>query len=195
MKKVLVADDAKNIRTLLAKSLQTDGYEVETAGDGREALEKALRTDPDVMLLDIKLPLISGTEVLTRLREAGKKTPVIIITAYATVKNAVDCTKMGAVAYLQKPFSINKVRSVLKELEETTDASGRPKHRKPEALRLIMSQQYDEAISLLQLLLAEAPLDRELYLMLARAHEGAGSPAEAGKFRRLYQSLDEDLKQ
>lgn len=66
--------------------------------------------------LDIKLPEVRGTEVLRRVREMGIETPIIMITAYGTVKNAVECTHLGAVAYIQKPFSADKILSVLQEL-------------------------------------------------------------------------------
>lgn len=92
MKKVLVVDDTKNIRMVLTKCLELEGYEVMTASDGRQALEMLTQHTFDLAFLDIKLPEMRGTEVLKRIREIGVKTPVIIITAYATVKNAVDCT-------------------------------------------------------------------------------------------------------
>ena len=114
MKKVLVVDDTKNIRMILTKCLELEGYEVMTASDGKQALEMFKSYTFDLAFLDIKLPEIRGTEVLKRIREQGITTPVIIITAYATVKNAVDCTNLGAVAYVQKPFSADKIRTILK---------------------------------------------------------------------------------
>ena len=105
MKKVLIVDDTKNIRMLLSKCLELEGFEVDTAADGLEAVRMLSKNDYDLAFLDIKLPEISGTEVLKRIRGIGVDVPVIIITAYATVKNAVDCTKLGSVAYLQKPFT------------------------------------------------------------------------------------------
>lgn len=118
MERVLVVDDTKNIRTLLSKCLELEGYEVETASDGKEAIGKIMGTPFDLIFLDIKMPQFSGTEVLKKIRENGINTPVIIITAYATIKNAVECTKMGAVAYLQKPFTAEKVKNTLKEIKE-----------------------------------------------------------------------------
>lgn len=116
MKKVLVVDDTKNIKMLLCKCLEIEGYDVDSASDGKEALELFSRNKYDLAFLDIKLPEVRGTEVLRRIREQGIDTPVIIITAYATVKNAVECTKMGAVAYVQKPFTADKIKSVLGEV-------------------------------------------------------------------------------
>ena len=116
IKKVLVVDDTKNIRTLLTTCLEIEGYQVLTANDGKQALEMLAGERFALVFLDIKLPEFSGTEVLRKMREHGDHTPVIIMTAFATVKNAVECTKLGAVAYLQKPFTADKVRHVLQEI-------------------------------------------------------------------------------
>ena len=97
---VFVVDDTKNIRMLLTKCLEMDGYTVRVAGDGRTAVEMLTREQFDLAFLDIKMPQFSGTEVLRQIREMGIRTPVIIITAYATVKDAVECANLGAVAYL-----------------------------------------------------------------------------------------------
>src|SRR4051794_15765703 len=99
MKKILVVDDTKNIRTLLTTCLEVEGYQVLTAIDGRQALEMIRQDSYDLIFLDIKLPEFSGTEVLRRIQESKIHTPVIIMTAFGTVKNAVDCTKLGAIAY------------------------------------------------------------------------------------------------
>ena len=103
LKRVLVVDDTKNIRLLLTKCLELEGYEVETASNGQEGYEKICGGAYNLVFLDIKLPELSGTEVLRRIRAQGIPTPVIIITAYPTVKNAVECTQLGSIAYLQKP--------------------------------------------------------------------------------------------
>lgn len=93
MKKVLVVDDAKNIRMLLTKCLELEGYQVKTATNGKDALVLFSSERFDLAFLDIKLPELSGTEVLRRIRAQGNDTPVIVITAYPTVKNAVECTE------------------------------------------------------------------------------------------------------
>lgn len=114
--KVLVVDDTKNIRMLLTTCLELYGYKVVTAVDGLDALNTITIENPDLIFLDIKLPEISGTEVLRRIRSMGVITPVVIMTAFATVKNAIECTKLGAVAYLQKPFTADKVKTVINQL-------------------------------------------------------------------------------
>jgi DNA-binding NtrC family response regulator len=169
LKKVIVVDDTKNIRTLLSKCLQMEKYEVKTASDGHEAVEMFSKESFDLAFLDIKMPFFSGTEVLKQIREMGIMTPVIIITAYATVKNAVECTRMGAVAYLQKPFSADKVRNILAELEELTDHAD--KNYQVTAEKLINEKRFTEALYLLKKVIAENPLKAEAYLLLSRSSE------------------------
>lgn len=190
MIKVLVADDTKNIRTLLMKCLQLDGYEVRTATHGKEALEALLREAFDLAFLDIKMPLLSGTEVLKKAREMGVHTPVIIVTAYATVKNAVECTQLGAVAYLQKPFTADKVRNVLSELQYSNRAvfeGGSDIDGLVE--RLTGEGNYTEALRLLKKELSEKPLEARIYLLLSRVSEKLGLTEDAEKYRKLYNSI------
>ena len=101
MKKVLVIDDTKNIRMLLTTCLELKGYKVLTADSGKSAIDilKEEKQSIDIIFLDIRMPEMSGTEVLKIIRDMGFNCPVIIMTAFATVKNAVDCTKLGAAAY------------------------------------------------------------------------------------------------
>ena len=119
-RKALIIDDTKNIRLMLSKCLELEGYSVETADNGKSGLEYAQNSAYDLIFLDVKLPEISGTEVLRQLRANKILTPIIIITAYPTVKNAVDCTQLGAIAYLQKPFTTDRIHNVLCELNLET---------------------------------------------------------------------------
>jgi len=101
--KVLVLDDESNIRDIFSLLLQENGYQVETAASGRDGLEKAKTFSPDVLLLDMNLPDLSGMEVLSRIQRYLPKCQILIITAYGTIRNAVEATKLGAYAYLEKP--------------------------------------------------------------------------------------------
>lgn len=184
MKKVLVADDTKNIRTLLSTCLELEGYEVLTANNGQQAYDLFCSETFDLAFLDIKMPEMSGTEVLKRIREIGINTPVIIITAFATVKNAVECTKLGAVAYLQKPFTADKVRSILREMNEMADACVLPCSAADKITELIVAGLYDEAISRLKDALSSEPSNPELYTLFGKAHEGIGDIEGAEKFYR-----------
>lgn len=184
MKKILVVDDTKNIRLLLSKSLTLEGYEVETAADGRQALDMFNANRYDLAFLDIKLPEVRGTEVLRRIREMGIMTPVVIITAYATVKNAVDCTKMGAVAYLQKPFTGDKIKAVMEELGAFASGSrcGEVKNGIDAAEALIAQGKFTPALEILKAELSKDMENPRLYLLISKAYEGDGQSAKAEKF-------------
>jgi DNA-binding NtrC family response regulator len=101
--KVLVLDDESNIRDIFTLLLQENNYLVETAASGSEALEKAKTFAPDVLLLDMNLPDMAGMEVLSRIQRYLPKCRILIITAYGTIRSAVEATKLGAYAYLEKP--------------------------------------------------------------------------------------------
>lgn len=190
MKKVLVVDDTKNIRMILTKCLELEGYEVMTASDGKQALEMFMTHIFDLAFLDIKLPEMRGTEVLKRIREQGIKTPVIIITAYATVKNAVDCTNMGAVAYVQKPFSTDKIRSVLKEMDNNLIYVEREKASTDDLItsaKLSLDKHdYEGALELAKKALSSELNNPEFYLLISKAYEGLGSIDNAQRFYQFY---------
>ncbi len=200
MKRVLVVDDTKNIRIILAKCLELEGYEVTAASDGKQAMELLETDNFDLVFLDIKLPIIRGTEVLKRIREQGIRTPVIIITAYATVRNAVECTGMGAVAYVQKPFSAEKIKTVLKEIENKPVYSertfGSVKKLMEFAEMSLESGSYDDALELARKALSIELNDPEIYLLISRAYEGLGNEQNARRFYQFYKSSNiENTKQ
>lgn len=193
MKRVLVVDDTKNIRMILTKCLELEGYDVMTANDGRQALEMFQTNTFDLAFIDIKLPEIRGTEVLKRIRELGIKTPVIIITAYATVKNAVDCTNLGAVAYVQKPFSAEKIKSVLKELEQHSSIHTNPENISyveltGKANAFLEQGAYRKALEFSQKALSVELNNPEIYLIISKAYKGLGNEENAARFYRLYES-------
>lgn len=190
MKKILVVDDTKNIRTLLTTCLELNGYEVTTASNGAEAL-KLLEPDKfDLAFLDIKLPEMSGTEVLRRIRGMNIDIPVVIMTAYATVKNAVECTKLGAVAYLQKPFTADKVKQVLQDIEtceniENNEVNDNIAYSKA----LINNGELDKAYNILKKTLSLDPTRKEVYYLIARIYEDKGNMDEAKRFYNISKQL------
>jgi two-component system OmpR family response regulator len=186
---VLVVDDTKNIRRLLTTCLEMEGWTVKTAGEGKTALQLISQESFDLVFLDIKLPLFSGTDVLREMRNAGIDTPVIIVTAYATVKNAVECTNLGAVAYLQKPFTAEKIRSVLNELLNLNVQKSGAGKRLAAAKNQIGAGRYKEAERILKSAVAEDPLLPDLYLLLSQASRGLENEAEALKYEKIYKAL------
>jgi len=126
MKKVLIIDDEKNIRMTLQSCLEEDQYSVDIAVNGDEGYLMLLNKSYDLALLDIKMPGISGIELLKKLRDNGIQTDVVIMTAFGTVENAVEAMKLGAIDFLSKPFKPDQVRKVVhavvyrKTLEESS---------------------------------------------------------------------------
>jgi DNA-binding NtrC family response regulator len=116
-KRVLIVDDDIAISSHLKYFLELKGCEVETAATGREAIEKSARGVFDVALLDIKLPDMDGTELLTKLHDRTPKMIKIMVTGYPTLENAKVSIKMGADAYVLKPINPN---AFLKMWEEKT---------------------------------------------------------------------------
>ena len=108
MSRILIVEDERKIARFLELELQHEGYEVETAGDGRTGLEKALTWKPDLMILDLMLPELSGIEVCRRLRHESD-VPIIMLTAKDDVSDKVMGLDMGADDYMTKPFAIEEL--------------------------------------------------------------------------------------
>lgn len=108
-RKILVADDEESLRIILRNALTEKGYEVDTVGDGKDAMTLLKKNFYGVALLDIRMPGLGGLEILDRLHREEQPTAVIIMTAQDTMKNAIDSMKKGAFDYLAKPFDIEEV--------------------------------------------------------------------------------------
>src|SRR3712207_2703977 len=111
--RILLVDDEQPIQTLLSYPLQKDGYEVVTAADGREALERFEEISPDLVVLDVMMPRMDGLEVCRRLR-ARSSVPIIMLTAKSEELDKVLGLEIGADDYITKPFSMREFRSRVK---------------------------------------------------------------------------------
>ena len=112
--KVLVVDDERAIRYSLKEILEMENYQVETAENGKEGLEKAQKEKYDAIFCDIKMPEMDGTEMLVKLVEEGIETPVVMISGHADISTAVDCIKKGAFDFIEKPLDLNRILITLK---------------------------------------------------------------------------------
>ena len=108
MSKILIVEDERKIARFLELELTHEGYETATAGDGRTGLEKALSWQPDLLILDLMLPELSGIEVCRRLRQVSDM-PIIMLTAKDDVSDKVMGLDMGADDYMTKPFAIEEL--------------------------------------------------------------------------------------
>ena len=125
--RVLVVEDDEAIADVLRRSLRAEGHEVQSAGDGAEALTTAERFTPDLVVLDLGLPRLDGIEVLRRLREDGSDVPVLILTARTETDDRVEGLDSGADDYLPKPFEraelLARIRALLRRRPPRGSAS------------------------------------------------------------------------
>ena len=113
--RILVADDDSGILHTCRKILSHAGYEVTTAPDGNAALGLLKSTHYDLLLVDLKMPGLSGLEAVTHARKIDPTLMIVMLTAYATIETAVDAVKRGAFDYLAKPFTVDQLRSVVEQ--------------------------------------------------------------------------------
>ena len=117
--RLLVVDDEPSMREFLDIMLSNDGYQVKTAGSGEEALELYRREDPDLVLTDVKMPGMSGLDLIREIHSFDPAAPIIAITAYACADDAIRAVKEGAYDYISKPFQIEDLRIVVRNALET----------------------------------------------------------------------------
>lgn len=114
--RVLVVEDDQEIAETLQRSLRMEGYDVRVSADGRQALDDAGSFLPDLVILDLGLPVLDGTEVARRLRESGSEVPILILTARDEVDSRVEGLDLGADDYLVKPFERRELLARMRAL-------------------------------------------------------------------------------
>ena len=115
---LLIVDDEKRFADMLAKRLKLRGCECAVCYTGQEALDLIGQKDFSLVLLDLHLPDIYGTEVLTRIKKVDSDTPVIIVTGHGTEKDRRECTQQGAYAFMHKPVGIDDLMAILEKIAE-----------------------------------------------------------------------------
>jgi two-component system response regulator AtoC len=113
--RILIVDDDESIRKILSAILEDEGYVVETAENGREAIDKSNEKIYNLALIDVRLPDIEGVVLLAKLRETMPRMRKIIITGFPTVQNAIEAVNNKADAYMLKPFEFGKILETIKE--------------------------------------------------------------------------------
>src|SRR5690242_10137364 len=125
MKRILIIDDEANVRLNFRLALELEGYQVVEAASGAAARER-LRGEPfDLAILDLRMPGMGGLELLGQMRVEGMATPVIIVTAYGSVPDAVRAMKLGAIDFLEKPLRPADLRRLVAEVVERHHAEHR----------------------------------------------------------------------
>ncbi len=117
-KRILIVDDEESFRHMLSVILKREGYEVETASNGEEGLQRISASAFDQVLCDIRMPAMDGLEFLREGQRAGMDAPVIMMSAYGTIDSAIEAMKLGAYDYISKPFKPDEIILTLKKAEE-----------------------------------------------------------------------------
>ena len=197
-KPILVVDDEKNIRLTMSQSLEPMDMPVQTAASGEEALEKLQKDLFGLVFLDLKMPGMDGMEVLRRIKKDWPKIRVIIITAHGTIESAVEAMKLGAVDFIQKPFSPGDIRELAKSVlkRETLDKERTVDYRALIELtkRHITDRSFADARETARKAIAADPGQPEAYNLLGALLEIDGNMFEAQKFYLAAMDIDPRYK-
>jgi two-component system, NtrC family, response regulator AtoC len=117
-KRILIVDDEENFRHMLSVILKKEQFEVDTASDGEEGLQKMMINPYDQILCDIRMPRMDGLDFLKEVQKANPETSVIMMSAYGTIDTAIEAMKLGAYDYISKPFKPDEIVLTLKKAEE-----------------------------------------------------------------------------
>jgi two-component system response regulator MprA len=124
--RILIADDDRAVRDALRRALTLGGYEVALAEGGAQTLEAVASAAPDAIVLDIGMPDVDGLEVCRRLRRAGDRVPILMLTARDAVEDRIEGLDAGADDYLVKPFDVGELRARLRALLRRSNGAGEP---------------------------------------------------------------------
>ena len=193
-KKILIVDDEKNIRTTISAYLLSLGYKIEIAVNGQEALDKLKDSKYDLILLDIKMHIMNGIQVLKEMRKIEDETRVIMMTAYGTIENAVESMKLGAVDFISKPFTLDDLKTVIdavfsREKLSESNVTGF-KELIEFAKKCINDKKFDKAIEYLKKAMVEKLESPEPQNLLGVLYELKGDLSKAGKHYRAALELD-----
>lgn len=196
--KILVVDDEKNIRTTIRYALEGEGHSVDTAINGEEALQKMEEESYALVLLDLRMPGINGIEMLAQLRNHYPRTRVAIISAHGNVGNAVEAMKLGAVDFVQKPFSPKEIRDLVNGIlargeagdSELLDYEGKLKL----ARQLIAAKDRLGAMDEVKQAIALDPSRPQAFNLLGVLHEMSFDLGEAQKCYRVALDLQPTYK-
>jgi DNA-binding NtrC family response regulator len=202
--KILIVDDSKNIRITIQHLLENENHEFDIAMNGEEALDKILTNEFDLVFLDIRMPTLDGMEVLREIRKKGNKTPVVILSAYGTVDNAVEAMKLGVVDFMTKPFTPTEIRELLQSFEKREALNEEEEEPEKElslaeleqyVKRLISSEKYEKAMDILKKYLEKYQDSGIIYYYLGLLSESREDFEKALKYYRTALVFNNELVQ
>ena len=156
---ILIADDERSIRWVLSEALSAQGHRIHEARSGTEALARLDGGDIDLALIDIRMPELSGLDVVSKAQEFGCKTTLIVMTAETTMTNAVEAMKRGAYDYLTKPFDLDVVKHLVDRALQARQLSSRV-----DGLRSELRKKYEVGVEIV----GQSPVMQEIYKLVGK---------------------------
>ncbi len=197
-KSILIVDDEKNIRLTLSQTLESLNIPVQVAVNGEEALRKLQDGTFCLVFLDLRMPGMDGMEVLRWIKDEWPQIRVIIITAHGTINSAVEAMKLGAVDFIQKPFTPGEIRelaTLVLEREELDGVSAVDYGALIElSKRFISDRDFATARETIRKAISADPSHPEAYNLLGALFEIKGDWLEAQKFYRAALDIDPTFK-
>lgn len=197
-KSILVVDDEKNIRLTVSKALESVVEKVETAVNGEEALLKFKEKDYFLVFLDMKMPGLNGMEVLKKIKESWPVTRVVIITAYGTINSAVEAMKLGAIDFIQKPFTPSEIRDLVNTIIKREDIIESSTSSYSDLVELtkryITDTKFEQAQNYAKKALSMDPGKPEAYNLIGVLNELQNNLFEAKKYYRAALDIDPTYK-
>ncbi len=157
--RILVADDEESMRWVLSKALRKKGYSVDLAADGNEALRQVREQSYDLAIVDIKMPGMSGLDFLDKARETRADLLVVVMTAEASMKNAVEAMKRGAYDYITKPFDLEVVDAIIEKVSRARDVSSQVS---------LLKQELKDRYQVEKNIIGNSPAMREVYKTIGK---------------------------
>ena len=155
---ILIVEDKKSFQQVLKKTLEGEGYTIETADDGQQAINKIKKKKYELILSDLKLPKADGLEVLKEARERDPQLPLILFTAFGTIQDAVSAIKGGAIEFLEKPVKFEVLLPLLKNLIE---------HRRLQLENMLLKEEFREKYNF-PCIIGEAPRLQEIEMQIQK---------------------------
>lgn len=157
--RILVADDEESMRWVLSKALRKKGYTVDLAADGNQALRQVREQSYDLAIVDIKMPGMSGLEFLDKAREIRPDLLVVVMTAEASMKNAVEAMKRGAYDYITKPFDLEVVDAIIEKVSRAREVSHQVS---------LLKQELKDRYQVEKNIIGNSPAMREVYKTIGK---------------------------
>ena len=192
--RILVVDDDKNIRRTVSMALESLNYFVHTAFDGKDAMVQLTGDRYDLIITDLKMPGMNGMELLEQAIAKYPEIKIVLISAHGTVDNAVDAMKLGAVDFLQKPFTPKELRNLVHNVLETESAEAESiseyKAILKAARNFARKRDFDNAIAQSKKAIGSDPSNPKAFDFLGQLQETLGDFNSAVKNYRVAISLD-----